>query len=54
MSIIGPRASEWDAVNTFLPDEIDKMKVRPGITGLSQGKCRKPERENRRCDRRIL
>ena len=36
MSIIGPRASEWDAVNTFLPDEIDKMKVRPGITGLSQ------------------
>lgn len=36
MSIIGPRASEWDAVNTFLSDEIDKMKVRPGITGLSQ------------------
>ena len=25
-----------DAVNTFLSDEIDKMKVRPGITGLSQ------------------
>ena len=24
MSIIGPRASEWDAVNTFLSDEIWK------------------------------
>lgn len=36
MSIVGPRASEWDAVDTFQADEIDKMKVRPGITGYTQ------------------
>lgn len=36
MSIIGPRASTWDMVKTFKPDEIDKMKVRPGITGYCQ------------------
>ena len=36
MSIIGPRASNWDALESYLPDEMDKLKVRPGITGYVQ------------------
>lgn len=36
MSIIGPRASGWDALPTYKKDEIAKMDVRPGITGISQ------------------
>ncbi len=36
MSLIGPRASGWDALPTYKEDEIDKMKVRPGITGYTQ------------------
>ncbi len=36
MSLIGPRASGIDSVGTFLPDEEDKMKVKPGITGYCQ------------------
>lgn len=36
MSLIGPRASGWDALTTYRDDEIDKMKVRPGITGYTQ------------------
>ncbi|WP_368901470.1 sugar transferase [Oceanobacillus oncorhynchi] len=36
MSIIGPRASMSGALNNFKEDEIDKMKVRPGITGYTQ------------------
>lgn len=36
MSVIGPRASGWDALPTYQADEIDKMKVRPGITGYTQ------------------
>lgn len=36
MSLIGPRASGWDALGTYKADEIDKMKVRPGITGYTQ------------------
>lgn len=36
MSIIGPRASNWDALESYLPDEMDKLKVRPGITGYTQ------------------
>ncbi len=36
MSIIGPRASGWEALETYQPDEVDKMKVRPGITGYTQ------------------
>ena len=36
MSLIGPRASGWTALETYQLDEIDKMKVRPGITGYSQ------------------
>lgn len=36
MSIIGPRASLDGAIGTFKDDEIDKMKVKPGITGFTQ------------------
>ena len=36
MSLIGPRASGWDALPTYQEDEVDKMKVRPGITGYTQ------------------
>lgn len=36
MSVIGPRASEWSALNTYREDELDKMKVKPGVTGLTQ------------------
>ena len=36
MSFIGPRASLAEALETYKDDEIDKMKVRPGITGYTQ------------------
>ena len=36
MSFIGPRASLAIALTTYQDDEIDKMKVRPGITGYTQ------------------
>jgi len=36
MSIVGPRASGWGALETYLEDELDKMNVRPGITGYVQ------------------
>jgi lipopolysaccharide/colanic/teichoic acid biosynthesis glycosyltransferase len=36
MSLVGPRASGWGALDSYQPDEIDKMKVRPGITGYTQ------------------
>ena len=36
MSIIGPRASLASALDTYLEDELAKMKVRPGITGYTQ------------------
>lgn len=36
MSLIGPRASGWDALASYQPDEMDKMKVCPGITGYTQ------------------
>lgn len=36
MSIIGPRASLAGALGTYQEDEVDKMKVRPGITGYTQ------------------
>lgn len=36
MSFIGPRASLESAKGSFKEDEIDKMKVKPGITGLTQ------------------
>ena len=52
MSIIGPRASlPWD-LSTFKADEVDKMKVRPGITGYTQAYYRNsiPSREKRIMD----
>lgn len=36
MSIIGPRSSLVSVLDTYKDDEIDKMKVRPGITGYTQ------------------
>lgn len=36
MSLIGPRASGWDALPTYKEDEVAKMNVRPGLTGYSQ------------------
>ena len=36
MSIIGPRPSLESALTSFQEDEVDKMKVKPGITGLTQ------------------
>lgn len=36
MTLIGPRASGAGAVGTYLPDEIAKMDVKPGITGYTQ------------------
>lgn len=36
MSLIGPRASLASALNTYKDDEMDKMKVKPGMTGYTQ------------------
>ena len=36
MSLIGPRASGWEALSTYKEDEIAKMNVKPGITGFTQ------------------
>lgn len=36
MSLIGPRASEYDALPGYREDELDKLKVLPGITGYTQ------------------
>lgn len=36
MSLIGPRASEYDTLSSYLEDEKDKLKVKPGITGYTQ------------------
>ena len=36
MSIIGPRASGYDALSSYKDDEMDKMNVVPGITGYTQ------------------
>ena len=49
MSIIGPRASLAGALGTFKKDEVDKMKVLPGITGFTQAYFRNdlPNREKR-------
>jgi len=40
MSIIGPRASGWTALENYQEDEMDKMKVKPGITGYTQANYR--------------
>lgn len=36
MSLIGPRASGWDALSSYKDDEKVKMSVRPGISGYTQ------------------
>lgn len=36
MTLIGPRASGADALDTYLEDEVAKMDVKPGITGYTQ------------------
>lgn len=36
MSIIGPRASGYEALSSYRDDEMDKMNVVPGITGYTQ------------------
>ena len=36
MSFIGPRASGALALGNYQPDEVAKMKVRPGLTGYTQ------------------
>lgn len=36
MSIIGPRAGDWESVDTYRDDEKDKTKVVPGLTGYCQ------------------
>lgn len=36
MSIVGPRASLSSAIGSFGEDEMDKMNVKPGITGYVQ------------------
>lgn len=52
MSIVGPRAGTWDMLETYKPDEIDKMKVHPGITGYCQAYYRNalPARDKRVMD----
>lgn len=52
MSLIGPRPSVWDVLETYSPDEIDKMKVRPGISGYCQAYYRNclPARDKRLLD----
>ena len=49
MSVIGPRQSLESALSTFRADEIDKMKVRPGISGYTQAYFRNdlPNRDKR-------
>ena len=36
MSIIGPRAGDWESIDTYADDEKDKVKVLPGLTGYCQ------------------
>ena len=36
MSFVGPRPDLPDAISLYEGDEIQKLKVRPGITGYSQ------------------
>lgn len=52
MSLIGPRASTWDSLDSFKDDELDKMKVRPGISGYTQAYYRNSisVHEKRLCD----
>ena len=36
MAFVGPRGRGDDSVGTFLDDELDLLKVKPGITGYCQ------------------
>lgn len=36
MSIVGPRASAYEALSSYKEDELPKMNVVPGITGYTQ------------------
>ena len=36
MTLIGPRASGAGALGNYQPDELEKMEVKPGITGFTQ------------------
>lgn len=36
MSVIGPRAGDWESIDTYEDDEKDKTKVLPGLTGYCQ------------------
>lgn len=36
MSLIGPRPGDVESIDTYKEDEIDKMKVKPGISGYTQ------------------
>lgn len=36
MTFIGPRASGAGALDSYQPDEVAKMDVKPGITGYTQ------------------
>ncbi len=47
MSIVGPRPSPWAYLDEYLPDELDLLKVKPGITGYTQAYYRNsiPARE---------
>lgn len=36
MSIVGPRAGDIESRDTYRDDEMDKLLVRPGITGYTQ------------------
>lgn len=36
MSIIGPRAGDIESKDTYADDEMDKLLVRPGVSGFSQ------------------
>ncbi len=36
MTLIGPRASGAGALDSYQPDEVAKMNVKPGITGYTQ------------------
>lgn len=36
MSLIGPRSTEWYTRDSYLLDEVDKLSVKPGITGYTQ------------------
>lgn len=52
MSVIGPRPSEWSSLQDYILEDMDKLKVKPGITGYTQAYYRNSItlREKRRLD----